>query len=120
MNVTDGRSEKTLRLILASASPRRKEILQNLGLSFEVTVADVDESCDERDPTKLVEILSQRKAEAVRALLLARGEDLENTVILASATSGEKISNAVFWGGFGRKRGTAGVPELPVPSSPPV
>ena len=31
------------RLILASASPRRKEMLANLGLDFEVRVAEVDE-----------------------------------------------------------------------------
>ncbi len=32
------------RLILASGSPRRRELLQQVGLSFEVVVADVDES----------------------------------------------------------------------------
>lgn len=32
------------KLILASASPRRKELLNNLGLDFEVCPADIDES----------------------------------------------------------------------------
>ena len=31
------------KIILASASPRRREILQKLGLTFEVLVADVDD-----------------------------------------------------------------------------
>ncbi|MBQ5716921.1 MAG: Maf family protein, partial [Clostridia bacterium] len=31
-------------LILASASPRRREILTNLGYSFECIVADTDET----------------------------------------------------------------------------
>ena len=78
-------SEKK-RLILASASPRRREILQNLGVRFEVMVADVDESCAERDPRRLVEHLSLKKAQAVAARLEKMGESLEGTVILASDT----------------------------------
>ena len=75
-----------MRYILASKSPRRKEILQMLGLSFEVVTADTDESSEERDPTALVRELSRRKGEAVRELLRTRGEDLDNTVIISSDT----------------------------------
>jgi septum formation protein len=32
------------KLILASASPRRKELLENIGLDFEICPADIDES----------------------------------------------------------------------------
>ena len=53
--------------ILASGSPRRKEILQNLGISFEVITADVDESCDKTDPAEIVCELAARKAAAVAA-----------------------------------------------------
>ncbi|MBE6602565.1 MAG: septum formation protein Maf [Ruminococcaceae bacterium] len=74
------------KLILASQSPRRREILENLGVKFEVVVADTDESSDERDPRRLVRTLSQRKALAVRDALLAEGRDLSDTVILASDT----------------------------------
>lgn len=74
------------KLILASQSPRRREILANLGVAFEVVTADTDESSAECDPRRLVEELSLRKAEAVRAALLQKGYDLENTVILASDT----------------------------------
>ena len=35
-----------MRYILASASPRRREILATLGVAFTVLVADADESCD--------------------------------------------------------------------------
>lgn len=35
---------KTPRLLLASASPRRRELLAQIGLSFDVVVSDVDES----------------------------------------------------------------------------
>ena len=33
-----------MRIVLASASPRRKEILEILGLDFKVEVADIDET----------------------------------------------------------------------------
>jgi septum formation protein len=75
-----------MKWILASKSPRRSEILQNLGIAFEVVTADTDEESDEKDPYRLVEELSRRKGEAVRSLLLERGEDLCDTVILSSDT----------------------------------
>lgn len=75
-----------MKLILASQSPRRREILQNLGLSFEVVCANADESSDLTDPRALVELLSLRKGHAVRDLLLAEGRSLEDTVILSSDT----------------------------------
>ena len=72
--------------ILASKSPRRKEILENLGVAFETVTADTDESSDVTDPRRLVEILSERKGLAVRDLLLAEGRDLTDTVIISSDT----------------------------------
>ena len=53
-------------LILASGSPRRRELLTQMGYSFEIQVPDVDENVDGhvRD---VVAILSRRKAEAVAA-----------------------------------------------------
>ena len=54
-------------LILASASPRRKELLQMLGVSFEVRPADIDETIDSRlTPSEAVAQLSERKAKAVK------------------------------------------------------
>ena len=35
------------RLVLASASPRRKEILRNLGLEFEIITSDAEEKIKE-------------------------------------------------------------------------
>ena len=72
--------------ILASKSPRRKEILETLGIKFEIVTADTDETCNECDPHRLVEILSERKGLAVRDLLLAAGQDLSDTVIISSDT----------------------------------
>ena len=55
------------RIILASASPRRRELLATLGLAFEVVPSDVDESIEERDPRAGAELLARRKAEVVAA-----------------------------------------------------
>lgn len=54
------------RFILASASPRRKEILSNAGFNFEVIVSDADENISEDlTPEKTVEELAKRKALSV-------------------------------------------------------
>ena len=55
-------------IILASASPRRKELLTQMGLSFRVVAADIDEHMDrELSPDRLVEAISAEKAAAVAA-----------------------------------------------------
>jgi len=75
-----------MKLILASKSPRRREILEHLGVPFEIVTADTDESADVSDPCRLVELLSERKARAVAEKLLSEGRELSDTVILASDT----------------------------------
>lgn len=53
----------TMKLILASASPRRKEILSTIGLTFEVKVSDVDESIQPSEqPYDYVKRLAYEKA----------------------------------------------------------
>ena len=52
--------------ILASRSPQRREILQRLGVPFEVIPSDFDEwSVQESDPVKRARILAEKKAEDV-------------------------------------------------------
>jgi septum formation protein len=72
--------------ILASSSPRRREILSHIGLDFRVLVADVDEQSDVTDGARLVEQLSERKALAVKQKLTASGAWDEQTVIIAADT----------------------------------
>ena len=45
-------------IYLASASPRRKEILENAGIDFRVITPDCDENINEESPWELVEKLS--------------------------------------------------------------
>ena len=54
-------------LILASASPRRRELLAALGLPFSVVATDVDETLHEgEDPASAAVRLARRKAEAAQ------------------------------------------------------
>ncbi len=54
------------KLILASASARRREILSHIGLEYTALVSDVDEENGlPHSPDRIVETLSERKAEAI-------------------------------------------------------
>lgn len=55
-------------LILASGSPRRRQLLEQIGLDFRVISSDIDETVDTSlPPAQIVEWLSRQKAEAVAA-----------------------------------------------------
>ena len=55
-----------MKLILASGSERRRELLSWIGIPFEIVISDFDEgSVHERNPEKLVERLALEKAKAV-------------------------------------------------------
>ncbi len=56
-----------MKIILASASPRRRELLAQIGLDFEVRVSQVEEKVTQTDAALVVEELSAQKAEAVLA-----------------------------------------------------
>ncbi len=71
-----------MRLILASSSPRRQELLSQLGLSFEVMKPEIDESC--RSGEALVDYadrLSREKAEVV-----AKALDESPALVIAADT----------------------------------
>ncbi|WP_156291524.1 Maf family protein [Oceanobacillus salinisoli] len=54
------------RLILASGSPRRKELLEKFNLSFEIIVSNVEETVDHTlPPGEIVMSLSKQKASVV-------------------------------------------------------
>jgi septum formation protein len=56
---------QNVRVILASASPRRKELLAKLGVPFEVIVSDTDENIECANPCSLVRELALLKARDV-------------------------------------------------------
>ncbi len=63
-------NDQAPQLILASGSPRRQQFLRELGLAYQVVVADIDETpyADEA-PIALAHRLAEAKAEAVAARL---------------------------------------------------
>jgi septum formation protein len=74
------------RLLLASASPRRKEILENLGFEFEILPADVDE--DEvpwDDPVTGVKLLAELKAVDVQRFRPRKTIIAADTIVLCNS-----------------------------------
>ena len=78
------KDDKPIMIILASGSPRRREILSDLGAELKIITADVDESSDERNPERLAEQLARKKGEAVYQKLWADNAD-ELTLPIISA-----------------------------------
>ncbi|WGW01935.1 Maf family protein [Vibrio sp. YMD68] len=83
------------KLVLASGSPRRKELLTQLGYEFEVLVTDVEETClASETPEQYVKRLSLDKARAGLLRYEERSHHESNTVVLGSDTivvSGDNI-----------------------------
>lgn len=76
-------------LILASSSPRRIELIKNLGLKFEILPSDLDEIVNAAlTPSEVVAELAESKAARVRELVQERGGATaqEHHVILAADT----------------------------------
>lgn len=83
-------------LILASASPRRRELLETIGVTFAIDVADVDEArLTGESPETLVERLALVKA---RTVLARRSGDLilaaDTAVVLGDAVFGKPVDAA--------------------------
>ncbi len=70
-----------MKYILASMSPRRKEILTEMGIDFSVEPADIDENIGIEDPKLLVKELSLLKATHIAAK-----HSGENCLIIAADT----------------------------------
>lgn len=61
-------------IVLASASPRRSELLKQIGLEFRVCVSNAEEVIHHTEPSEVVKELSAQKAAAVYELLQGRQE----------------------------------------------
>lgn len=72
-----------MRIVLASGSPRRRELLTQVGVSFEVITSNVEEVVTSNKPSAVVEELSRQKAEDVFNRLKTSGEEL---VVIGSDT----------------------------------
>lgn len=63
------------RIILASASPRRRELLTQIGIEYEVMPSEGEEKTEKSQPEEMVMALSGQKAADVEGKLEERGED---------------------------------------------
>lgn len=66
-------------LVLASASPRRAQLLRQVGFAFDVCPSHVDEDFDHRDPVTVAQLLAERKATAI-------ANSWKNRIVLAADT----------------------------------
>lgn len=65
------------KIILASGSPRRRELLDQMGLEYDVVLSKVDESdSGELPPGELVQTLAKMKARAVAKKIKAKKEEV--------------------------------------------
>ena len=82
MNSSALRLPDGLSVVLASASPRRRELLGRMGIAFEVIVSDADESLAAgTPPADGVRTVAERKARAVLPLVT------EDTLVIAADTT---------------------------------
>lgn len=68
------------KIILASSSPRRRELLQTAGMEFEIQVKDVDESVPEGTPPAEAAKMTAAKKAAVIA------EEYKNEIVIGADT----------------------------------
>lgn len=97
-----------MKLILASASPRRKELLKILGLNFEIIPSMVEEKIIGKEPTLIATSLAEQKAQdvakrveegivigadtivALEGTILGKPESKEEAVRMLSMLSGKE------------------------------
>lgn len=73
-----------MKIYLASASPRRKELLKQIGISFKTIPSTVDEKITKTRPDEVVEELSYQKAVDICGKLIAEGR--EDFVVIGADT----------------------------------
>lgn len=72
------------RIVLGSASPRRRELMEQIGLTFEVRVSGKEEIYTSTGPVDIVKELARMKAENVASELTE--EERRGTVIIGADT----------------------------------
>ena len=84
-------------IVLASASPRRRELLQQAGVTFRVHAVDADETLDERlaaDPPEAVKKLAERKAAAAVEQLVT--PDYDGTLVVIGSDTMVVLRGEIF------------------------
>lgn len=71
-------------IILASASPRRRELLTQIGIEFSIRPCSGEEDCREQEPEQMVSVLSRSKAFTVFEGLLA--DEKKGSLVIGADT----------------------------------
>ena len=90
-----------MKIILASKSPRRKELLSQVGYTYECVVSEKEENTDAVQPSDVVKELSQQKAEDVCAKIEKEGQMEEDCLVIGADTIVAKDSEI-----FGKPKDT--------------
>lgn len=90
-----------MKIILASKSPRRKELLSQVGYIYECVVSEKEENTDAVQPSDVVKELSQQKAEDVCAKIEKEGQMEEDCLVIGADTIVAKDSEI-----FGKPKDT--------------
>jgi septum formation protein len=75
-----------IKLILASTSPRRRELLAHLGIPFEILSQNVSEESELNEPGQYVQQIAARKGQAVFASLRSQYPERPLYVVAADTT----------------------------------
>lgn len=79
-----------MKIILASKSPRRRELLTQIGLNYECITGEQEEKITSTLPSEAVEYLSSQKAEEVYDRLSREGKVCDELLIIGADTVVEK------------------------------
>lgn len=82
------------RYVLASASPRRRALLEQAGLSFEILPAQGEELVTKENPAQIVEELSYRKAVEVAGRY--KGYHKDDTTVIIGADTVVALGNEIM------------------------
>ena len=74
-----------MRIILASKSPRRRELLSHIGIEYECMVSEMEEKITEDKPDKVVSELSCQKAENIFEILRTEEKTDKGPMVIIGA-----------------------------------
>ena len=94
-----------MKLILASSSPRRAEVLRDAGIAFEISPSQIDES---RLPGEPAQIMVARLAEAKARAAVALVSHSESNCIVIGADTAVELGGEIF----GKPRDAADAREM--------
>ena len=83
-------------IILASGSPRRKELLAQARLNFEVIISDVEEKITKTKPEEVVVELSGQKCKAVSDIFTQHTPDNLSQLIVVGADTVVSVDNIIL------------------------